>query len=189
MQQRQQQNDQLQMKDAFNLFYLLANSHATTATVFLRTDFGRDGIGVHGMFGFFMILLWGGMTNSYAMFVFLCAYLLAVLSQRMKTFANSRKGIIPHSRYNGYPVVSKRLFPRMSELNARGLDAFLCLSIGGLLTFIADKPLGYFVMAGFLSILLSEGTTNELHRKRLQAMRDAEIEQRFLAETYKSGRF
>jgi hypothetical protein len=188
MQQRQQQNDQLQMKDAFNLFYLLANSHATTATVFLRTDFGRDGIGVHGMFGFFMILLWGGMTNSYPMFVFLCAYLLAVLSQRMKTFANSRKGIIPHSRYNGFPVVSKRLFPRMSERNAIGIDAFLSLAIGGGLTFV-DKPLGLFIMAGFLSILLSEGITNELQRKRLQSMRDAEIEQRFLAETYKSGRF
>lgn len=188
MHQQQQQNDGFDMKGAFNVFYLLVNGHATTCTVFLRTDFGRDGIGIYGMAGCVMILLWGGMTNSYAVFVFLCAFLLATLSQRMKTFTNRRKGIMPHSRYDGFPAVSKRLCPRMSELNLRGVDAFLCLVIGGGLTFV-DKPLGLFIMGGWLSILLSENITRELHRKRMEAMRDAEIEQRYLAETYKSGRF
>lgn len=184
----QQQQGGTDMNGAFNAIFNIVYGHAIIMIVFLRSNLGRDAIGFHGMFGLMTILLWGGMTNSYAMFVFLCVYLLAVLSQRMKTFANSRKGIIPHSRYNGDSVVSKRLFPRMSDLNLRGMDAFLCLVIGGGLTFV-DKSLGLFIMAGFLSILFSENVTRELHRKRMQAMRDAELEQRFLSETYKSGRF
>lgn len=188
MQQHQQQQGGSDMKGAFNAAFNIFYGHAIVMLVFLRSNFGRDGIGFYGIFGLAMILVWGGMTNSYAMFIFLCAYLLALLSQRMKTFSNRQKGIIPHSRYNGDSVVAKRLFPRMSDLNLCGADAFLCLAIGGGLTFI-DKPLGLFVMAGFISILFTEQMTRELYRKRMQAMRDAEIEQRFLAETYKSGRF
>ena len=188
MQQHQQQQGGSDMKGAFNALYNLAYGHAIVMIVFLRSNLGREAIGFHGIVGLAFILLWGGMTNSYAMFIFLCAYLLALLSQRMKTFANERKGIITHSRYQGDSVVAKRLFPRMSDLNLCGIDAFLCLVSGAALTVI-DKPLGLFVMAGFISILLCENINRELYRKRMQAMRDAEIEQRFLAETYKSGRF
>ena len=188
MQQHQQQQGGSDMKGAFNALYNLAYGHAIIAIVFLRSNLGREAIGFHGIVGLAFILLWGGMTSSYGMYVLLCAYLLALLSQRIKTFANERKGIITHSRYQGDSVVAKRLFPRMSDLNLCGADAFLCLAIGGGLTFI-DKPLGLFVMAGFISILFTEQMTRELYRKRMQAMRDAEIEQRFLAETYKSGRF
>lgn len=189
MYSQQQQNGNFDMKKTFNLFYLLVHGYATTCTVFLRTDFGKEGIGIYGLAGFALIVLYGGLSNSYAMFIFLCAYLLATLSQRMKTFANWRKGIMPHSRYGGYPIVSKRLFPRMDELNLRGVDAFICLVTGGALTIFVDKALGIFLMGAGLSILISENITGELHKRRLQAMRDAEIEQRYLAETYKSDRF
>lgn len=188
MQQHQQQQGGSDMNGAFNAAFNILYGHAIVMLVFLRSNFGRDGIGFYGIFGLAMILVWGGMTNSYAMFVLLCAYLLALVSQRMKTFANERKGIITHSRYQGDSVVAKRLFPRMSDLNLCGMDAFLCLVSGAALTAI-DKPLGLFIMGGFISILFTEQMTRELYRKRMQAMRDAEIEQRFLAETYKSGRF
>lgn len=189
MQQHQQQQGGSDMKGAFNALYNLAYGHAIIAIVFLRSNLGREAIGIHGIFGLAFILLWGGMTSSYGMYVLLCAYLLALLSQRMKTFANERKGIITHSRYQGDSVVSKRLFPRMSDLNAKGIDAFLCLVIGGALAAFVDQGLGLFIGFGFISILLCENINRELYRKRMQAMRDAEIEQRYLAETYKSGRF
>ena len=76
----------------------------------------------------------------------------------------------------------------MSELNAKGVDAFLCLAIGGVLAQFW-QPLGFFVMTGFLSILFSEAVMVETTKRRMQAMRDAELEQRYLAEHYRSGRF
>jgi hypothetical protein len=76
----------------------------------------------------------------------------------------------------------------MSELNAKGVDAFLCLAIGGVIAQF-DKPFGLFIMGGFASILFTEAVIVESTKRRLQAMQDAELEQRYLAEKYKSGRF
>lgn len=186
--QQQQHNDKPDMKGAFNLGYLLANGHALTCAVFLRRHFGKEAIGFSGIAGFFIILIYGGLMNSYPMFIFLCAYLLAVIGQRMQQFQLYRKGVIIHSRYNGYPWLALKLFPRVKdEGNAKGVEAFMCLAIGGLLSYI-DQPLGWFIMAGFFSIMVSEGVNAELLKRRLQAMKDAEIEQQDLAEHYRNFR-
>jgi hypothetical protein len=176
------------MAASFNGAAILANAHALTCTVFIRTDFGREGIGINGLIAMLLILGYGSFAHCYPMFIYFLLWVLAVICQRIKQFINWRRGVILHSQYNGYPWLSRRLFPRMSELNARGVDAFLCLAAGGLIAQF-NQPLGWFVMAGFVSILFSEAVMVESTRKRLQAMRDAEIEQRYLAEQYKSGRF
>lgn len=191
MYQQQQQNDQTGMRGGFNLFYFLVNGHATACTLPMRTDYGREAIGFSGMAGFFMILVFGGLMNSYAMFIYLCLYLLFVFAHRLKQISNWTKGrFIVHSRYNGYPWLAFKLFPRIrTERNAKAAEAFLCLGVGWLLMTYVDQPLGWFIMAGFLSILFSEATVVEVQRRRLQAMRDAEIEQNALADAYREGRF
>jgi hypothetical protein len=185
--QQQQQNDKPDMRSAFSLAYVLANSHALTCTVFLRRDFGKEAIGIFGIVGLFMILIYGGLANSYAMYIYLLAFLLAVIGQRMQTFPNWRKGDIQHSRYNGTPVIAMKLFPKLKEMDAKGVEGFLCLAIGWLLTHV-DPALGWYVMGGFFSILLSEGISAEIRRQRLQAMRDAEIENTDLARDYEQFR-
>jgi hypothetical protein len=190
MYQQQQQNDQTGMRGGFNLITGILHGHAMTCTLPMRTNYGRDSIGFAGMFGFFGMLVYGGLMNSYPMFIYLCLYLLMVLAQRMKTFANWRKGIIVHSRYVGYPWLAFKLFPRIrSEANARGAEAFLCLAVGGLLAAYVDQPLGWWVMFGWVSIMATESMIVEVQRRRLQAMRDAEIEQNALADAYREGRF
>lgn len=189
-QQQQQQNDQVGMRGGFNLITALLQGHAMTCTVFMRTDLGKEAIGFAGMFGFFIMLVYGGLMNSYPMFIYLCLYLLMVLAQRMKQFSNWRKGIIVHSRYVGYPWLAFKLFPRIkTEANAKGAEAFLCLAVGGLLAAYVDQPLGWWVMFGLVSILATESMIVEVQRRRLQAMRDAEIEQQALADAYREGRF
>ncbi len=187
-QQQPTPGDRLTMAGSFHGANVFANAHALTCTVFLRTDFGREGIGLHGLIAALLILGYGSFANCFPMFIYFLLWMLAVIGQRIRQFINWRRGVIIHSRYSGYPWLAKRLFPRMTELNARGVDAFLCLAVGGLLAQF-NQPLGWFVMAGFVSILFSEAVMVESTRKRLQAMRDAEIEQRYLAEQYKSGRF
>lgn len=185
--QQQQQNDKPDMKGAFNIAYLVMNSHALTCSVFLRRDFGKEAIGIFGIAGFFMILVYGGLMNSYAMYLYLLAFLLAVIGQRMQQFQNFRRGVVCHSRYNGYPILALKLFPRLKEGDAKGVEAFMCLAIGGLLTYV-DPALGWYVMGGFFSILLSEGINAELRKQRLQAMQDAVLEQQALAREYEEFR-
>lgn len=180
--------DKLTMSNSLNGAYLFANSLALTCTVFLRTDFGKEGIGIAGLLSVFLILGWGSIGNSLPMLGFLAIWIVAILCQRIKQTINWQRGAVIHSLYGGYPWLSKRLFPRMSELNARGVDAFICFAVGGLLTQF-DKPLGWFVIAGGVSILFTEAMMVEATRRRLQQMRDAEIEQRTLAELYKRGKF
>jgi hypothetical protein len=185
---QQQRDDRNDMKGSFNFAYVLLKGHALTGRVFTSTDFGSESMGFAGIVGFMAILVYGGMMNSYAMFLFLIAYLLAVIAQRMKQFRNRRNGVILHSHYNGYPWLALKLFPRLKEADGRAVEGFMCLAIGGLLTYV-DPALGWYVMGCFFSILLSEGFDNEARRRRLQAMRDAELEVRDLAENYRQGRF
>jgi len=135
-----------------------------------------------------MMLFWGSYAQCYPMFIYLLLWFAAVACQLINQYLNWRRGVLIHSRYDGYPFVSKRLFPRVSDINARGVDAFLCFGIGGVL-YQFSQPLGLFVMASFVSILFVEHVTAQLIRRRLQAMRDQELEMEYLADRYKSGRF
>lgn len=181
--------DRITMGGSFNVLYLLAHAHALSFTVFLRTNFGSEGVGICGLVTIVMILGWGAYANCFPMFLFFLLWLLALIVQRIRTFSNWRSGkVIVHSRYNGDPWLSRLLFRRMSELNARGVDAFLCLIVGGVISRF-NEPFGFYVMAGFASIMLTESVMAESTRRRLRQMRDAEIEQHYFAETYRSRRF
>ena|GEM_PF-3423908 len=183
-----QPGDGLTLRGSFNLLHFLALVHALGCIVFLRRDFGREAFGLHGLFTIVLILAWGSVTNCYAMFIFFLLWLATVVCQRIKQFINWRRGLLVHSHYIGDPWIARRLFPRMSEANAKGAEAFLCLAIGGVIgQFI--PPLGAFIGLGFVSIMFVEAVMIETTRRRLQAMRDAELEQRYLAEMYRRGKF
>ena len=86
MQQYQQQHGNSDMNGGFNALFNIAYGHALIMIVFLRSNLGREAVGFYGIFSLAMIFLWGGLTNSFAMFIFLGAFVLALISQRMKTF-------------------------------------------------------------------------------------------------------
>ncbi len=187
-QQLHEPGDGLTMAGSLNGAHALAYAHSLSCTVFLRTSFGREGIGMHGLITMLMILGYGCAMQCLAMFPFFAVWFLAVCCQRIRRWLDERRGVIVHSRYNGYPWLSKRLFPRISELNAKGIDAFICLFVGGVIAHF-DKPFGWFVAAGFLSIMFTEGMNVEGTKRRLRAMRDMELEQQYLSDAYRSGRF
>lgn len=187
--QQQQQGGRPGMGDSFNALYFAANCFALCFTPFLRRDLGRNAIGVAGLGAGILILFWGSYSHTIALWWYFLAWLIALIGQRLRTFQNTLKGIVPHSRYPGYPHLAFRLVPRIkSEANARAVEAFLLLGIGGLIAMF-DKPFGAFLMTGFPSLLFLEAVSVEFTRSQLQQMRDAEIAQRDLAERYRNGRF
>ena len=172
-----------------NLLLSFARVHALCLTVFIRRDYGREGIGMTGLGALVLIPVYAGFTNSHAMLLFWGFWFLAVISQRMRQYRNWRNGVVLHSRYEGYPWLAFKLFPRIrTEGNAKAAEAFMLFGIGGVLTYF-DKPLGWFVMAGFLSIMFVEAISVEITRKRLSDMKDAQLEQQYLARRFRSGRF
>ncbi len=188
-QQQQQQSDKHDMQGTFNATYVLFNSHASCLTPFLRTQFGKEAFTHTGLMALVLMVTWGGLTNSYGMWVMVCLWIVAMLTQRMNGIQNRRNGVVVHSRYNGYPWLSFKLFPRIrDETNARGADGFLAIFTGIGLSYV-DPALGWFIGVGGFSLLFVEALLVDLRKKRLEAMRDAEIEQRDLAEHYRQGRF
>lgn len=180
--------DRITMGGTFDALLSLAHALSLSFTVFLRTDFGREGIGRAGLGAAILILLYGQFAECQAMWVFFLAWLVAVICQRIRQFNNWRMGTAIHTYYNGFPWISTRLFPRLSERNARGMDGWLCVIAACGIVFY-DKPLALFFVAGGVAILLVEAIIVETTRRKLQQMRDAEMEQRYLTDLYKQGRF
>ncbi len=182
------QSERPSMSDSFNVLYALIVSHATMMTAFTRRDFGKEHFGLNALFGIFITVFYAGITNCPQVVYFLGFWFLAVIAQRIRQFKNYRNDVVIHSRYNGYPVLAWTLFPRIkTEGNAKGAEAFLFLAVGGCIAqFI--PPLGFYIGLGWISILASEAILVEVQKRRVQAMRDAELENRSLAEQYRKRR-
>lgn len=187
---QQQQNDRQDMKGGFNLVYVILHGFATSVTPFTRTGFGQEAFGINSLVALLLMIGFGSLGNSQAMWVFLWLWILAVLRQRVTQMQNRKKGIITHSRYQGYPWLAFKLFPRIKdEGNAKGAEAFLVMSVGCLLGYGLDPALGWFLALGGIGSLFIEAFAVEVMKRRVQAMRDCQIENQTIADHLRDGRF
>jgi len=187
MQQQQREGfDNLSMKDSFNIFNLACNSLGACVVPFLRTGFGKEYPGVAALFGLIIMVLYAGFARVPEMFPYIGMWLVAVILQRAKTFDLARKGVVVHSRYWGYPKLALMVPFVRKEGTARGIiEPLLCSFIGGALASWWSPGVGGFVIVAGWANAFAGAIVVELDRKKLQAMRDAEIEQRYLAARYR----
>jgi hypothetical protein len=189
MHSHNRQSDRPTMKDSVNGLFYLACCVSQCFTVFLRRDFGAKAFGLPTIIAGGIILLYGSMMHCQEMWIYFWIWVLALVAQRIKQFQNWQNGVVLHSLYQGDSWLAHKLFPRIkSDSNAKGVEAFILLTVGGLLTTISPH-LGWFVCLGFPAILFAEAVVVDVTRQRLQARRDAEIEQAYFEERYKSGKF
>lgn len=187
---QQQRDDKQQMHGGFNLAYFVLHGLATCVIPFTRTNTGKEAFGINSFVALLLMIAFGSFANSQAIWVFLLLWILAVLRQRVTQMQNHRKGFIVHSRYLGYPSLAFKLFPRIKdEGTAKGAEAFLVISIGCLLGYGLDPALGWLLALGGIGCLFIEAFAVEVRKRRLQSMRDAEIENRDLADHLRDGRF
>jgi len=180
-----QQEQQFGMRESFNLMYAVAKVHAFCFWPFIRRDFGTDATGFPAFFAMILMIFVGSLGRIPEMFPFLGLWILMLACQRARTFKRVRQGVIWHSRYEGYPWLALRFPLVRTEARAKSLmEPVLCLLAGVALVQISEK-LGMFVMAGFISMAIVDGINREIDRKRLAAMRDAEIEQKWLVARYR----
>ena len=143
------------------------------------------GVGFPAFCAMVLMLLIGGLGRIPEMFPYLGIWLVMLICQRARTFQLVRRKVIWHSRYEGYPWLAFCFpFIRTESRAKRLMEPLLCLLAGAAL-YQFSHGLGVFVMAGFVSLTMVDAINRELVRKRLAAMRDAEIEQRWLVARYR----
>jgi len=121
------------------------------------------------------------------MFDFFVAWLVFVILQRLRTAKIVASGVVMHSKYPGDLMVMK-IFPRLRKVsNAKALEAMLCIFGGLALTQVSQK-LGGFVALGGLAMAILAAIDMQAMNNRKEAMRDAELEQRFLADLHRGRR-
>jgi len=186
MQQQQREGlDNLSMKDSFNLFTVGMNGLGSCVVVFLRTGFGREYPGVAGLIGLIIMVFYAAFARVPEMFPYIGVWLFMVILQRLKTFQLASKGVVVHSRYWGYPKLALMVpFVRKERIARGSVEPILCTLIGLGLCAWSPGVGGFVIVAGWANAMAGAIAT-EVDRKKLQAMRDAEIEQRSLARMYR----
>jgi hypothetical protein len=180
-----QQTNKIGMRESFNLMYALCKVHAYCIWPLIRRDFGTDAMGFPAFFALLLMLLVATLARIPELFPYVGVWLLAVLWQRTRTMRLVKQGAVWHSRYEGTPWLALRLMRSDKDSTARRMvEPMLCLA-AGIVLYQVSPGLGGFVMAGCASMGMLAGINSELDRKRLAAMRDAEIEQRWLAARYR----
>jgi hypothetical protein len=173
--------------DPLGVLYLLAAGHAACLLVFLRRRFGLEAFRRTGPVGFAIIILYGGFTGAYVMWPFLWVYVGMLIVRRIEAFRTMRTDRGRHSRFDGESYVAMRVPLVRSERTAKELiEPFFCL-VGGIAVVPWSPALGLFILLGCLSIFLKEAIERCVFEARVQAMRDAAIEQRHLAEAFRSS--
>ncbi len=172
------------MKDSFNIFHVGCSGLGACVVPFLRTGFGTNYPGLAGFFGLIVMFLYAALGPVPEMFSYIGVWLFVVIFQRAKTFSAVKKGTVVHSRYWGDPWVGLKVPFVKKEKTARELEPVLCLLAGVALCGWSPGVGGFVIVAGFANAIAG-GIVVEVDRKKLQAMRDAEIEQRYLAARYR----
>lgn len=170
------------MSDSFNLILMVIGAHRLCILPFIRRDFGPEAFGIPGLMAAGFILAYGSLARAPAMMNFLWVWLAFLLMQRIRTAVKLRRGWVVHSRYQGTPWLAMKFVK--NEKRAKGFEVLICLAAGVALMPVSEQ-VGGFVMLGGLSLLFYMGIENSLIRARTRRMRDAMIEQQFIAEQFR----
>ena len=164
--------------DPLWLIYWIAVIHSNCIIPFLRTRFGREALGTRGLLALILLFLCLGVEPL--MVWWIAAFLVAVIVQRIITWRAVRKGAVIHSQYAGTPLLTHIPFFR-KERDAMILEMILCFALGALLMGVSQF-IGVFMMAGFVSLMVRTGIEDTVYNRRLDRMRDAQIEGRWYGD-------
>jgi hypothetical protein len=177
------------MRGAVNLLYVLVSGHATCVTPFVRRNFGREALGRNGAVAFVILFLYmATYPRHLALQQFTFYWFVMLILQRLKTLYLVRRGRSSHSRYDGDPYLGF-LLPFVKEYKAAWIIEFLALMAVGIWLSNLDAPLGKLIIVSAVCLIVRTAIDEDIVRRRLHAMRDAEIEQRVLLDRYRRGDF
>jgi len=176
----------LSHKDSFNAVYALAKGHSMCVLPFVRKNFGSEALGNPAAIALVIIIAVGGLGRIPDMWLFLGLWVLAMLCQRASSERAKRQGVVRHSRYEG--DVDEQMVKRFGSRTVvkQLIEPLFCVVMG---LFVEAAGLSHglavFIGSGAFSLALVAMIDRQLDEKRVQAMRDAAIEQSYLAARYR----
>jgi len=174
---------ELDNKDKFNIVYALARGYTTCFVVFFRKNFGKEALAWPGLIGASIMLAVGSFGRIPEMWSFFGIWLLAMACHRVSTMRALQQGVIRHSRYEG--DVDTKLIKSRTTVKLV-LEPLVCLLFAVLCQFIGlSHGFAMFFVCGAFALFLVAAIDQQLDNKRLEAMRDAAIEQSYLASRYR----
>jgi hypothetical protein len=183
---QQQGKEESGPRTSLNVLYFFASGWAWCLLPFLRCNLGTNAIGVRGIVAFIVMWAYAALAPCPELVPFFGVWLVVVIIQRLRTAQLVRRGVVMHSRYAGDPLVMKFL-PFIGVGTAKLLEVMICFA-AGLVLGAYWPPLGGFVLIGAVAMVIMFSIDDQIIRNRQQAMRDAELEQRFYADLHRGRR-
>jgi len=104
MQQQQQQLDfSEKLKRDFNICHFLFLIHQRAIVVVCRDKWGTQALGLPCLLAFIMMMLWYVFTHDNLMLLWIGFWLLCLAKRRIQSVRLARRGVVLHSRYDGWP--------------------------------------------------------------------------------------
>ena len=179
-QDQNQQQGQITGTYALGMIYAAANVLATSMAVFLRRGFGREALSWNSMLALLVLVVL--IVDDPLFGYFALAFLFAQLVRRVETFRLIRKGAVIHSRYAGYPYWAMKVPLIRDEKVAReAIEPLICF-LTGLMLCPLSVGIGGYVMCCGVAFTVRHALEEEVSRKRVERMQDAQIEHEWYAE-------
>jgi hypothetical protein len=193
MRQPQMQDDRRQLQQGMGCLMLVLRALAATVEVFLHrsSTFGDRYLGVQSGLAvpliYFYPVFWEG-HDVRPLYAFLLAYLFMCGVVRMASVARRRRGELgEHSYYAGTPRLM-RIVGRMREATVKGVvEPALVLSVGAAVGKF-NAPFGGYLMIAAGALFFSAQAMQTAERRRVLDLHDAYMEQRRIAEQWRSVR-
>ncbi len=182
-----QQDNQngLSREQSFNILYTLAKGHSMCFLPFVRKNWGTEALGRPAVIALVMMIVVGGLGRIPDLLGFLGVWLLVMLCQRASSERAKRAGVVRHSRYEG--DVDEQMAKRFGRTAVKQVIEPLFFLVTGVCVEAIGFSHGLAVFIGFgaFSLAWVAMVDRQLDNMRVQAMRDAAIEQAHLAARYR----
>jgi hypothetical protein len=179
--------DGVSMEEAFTIWTAIVTGHAACFWPFLRCNFGTRAFSVSGQLAVVVMFLYGAFYPCPAMVPFAALWLVLVILHRIITTIRRMRGWETHSLFSGVPWVVRSLFfwlnPR--DLVATGACEPVLVLIAGTLLCTLSESLGFFVMAGSVSLAVRRLLERSIEEAQLRSIRDNEFEMQALMARYR----
>jgi hypothetical protein len=177
----------MQMKDSFNLLYLICTAFASALLLPFRERCGSEWLKKPAFAALILLIVWTTISQSPFMLAWLVGWLIVFALRRAETAKLLLKGVRIHSMWPGDSVLGKRF--TKNDYTAKRFVEPLFIFVSGLMMCGAEADwcgvqwgLGRFMVFGACCLPLLEGIHRQVWQKRAQATIDAELEMEQLQE-------
>jgi hypothetical protein len=178
-------------KAVAGIIAFLAKSLSVSVEVFLHSGFGVryfDGAAAAVFLIAFIFPVFGNGDDPETMLWFLAAYWASLIWHRLAAAWRRRRDGFQHSHYSGYPRLMRLpVFRMMKESVFKTIVEPPLVFFGGVFLMPLSETLGTYCVIASFGMVVNAAFRNAFQRVRMLDMRDAYIEQKYIAERFREN--